>query len=388
IEAKRRELGEVRDAQGSGLPEFNRLSEELHGLAVNRRRFVDRDLEMFDIAYADQRFEFQDAKGKVERMMKDVYGKHKVVDWMAEMFDGCTPKPEELDKIGRLFFDANGLKAVNDLSGSHVKGDEYLKRIAEVFRREDSEAVIFLKTLGEDVELVPVLGGGDEYALLIKSDRALDVNDLEHATQLFQKEIAALDVGSLVDFNSKSVRKNFGEDEIPKGFVMQASASGGAATLGEGMRRAMKDRRPSKRLIGNETSAHEMYMKTVGGLWDEADSVAGEQKKTYKRELVSSLNEEQRFYSKVLKRTEEARQMEQRVNDLSEIVGHSDKYLDELAAVTGRGDVSIRTPERASDEDSIDMSVLGIDTLRARTKGVVEQARENLKRLREELGDG
>jgi GGDEF domain-containing protein len=330
IQEKQQHLVEQESAADTTPQHLRRLRAELQKLKKERDRFIDRELEMFNLSYADQRFEFIAEDGGSERLMKDVYGKAKVADWLEAMFKTDRVGSVELNCIGRLFFDANGLKAVNDLSGSHTKGDEYLKRIAQVFRSSDSNAVLFLKTLGQQVELVPVLGSGDEFALLIKSDRELEQVDLDHAVKLFQDEIEGLDVTDLVDFQQEDVRQKFAEGLIPKDFKMRASASGGAALLGSGLSHARIDHCPNKRLTGQEKDIREMYFKIIGGLWDEADARAVDQKMKYKKQLASSDEENDRFYSQVLKRTEEARQMEQEINDLSEVLTRVDRQLNEL----------------------------------------------------------
>ena len=357
--------------QGDGVAataNLDALRSELKQLVVDRERFIDRELEMFNLAYADQRFEFTSERGGIEHMMKDVYGKAKVADWLTEMFDESQPRIEELNKVARLFFDANGLKAVNDLSGSHAKGDEYLKRIAQVFRRGDSEAVLFLKSLGQKVEIVPVLGGGDEYGLLVRSDQELNQADLDCAVEMFRYEIETLQVNDLVNFQTKDIRDRFNDEQIPAGFEMRASVSGGAALLSDGLRRARLDRRPSKRLTGQETSAREMCFKILGGLWDEADYRADEQKKEYKNQLTLSEHEADRFYSKVLKRTEEARQLEQEASDAVEILERFDRSLNELALLCGLGSSS-------ADSTSVDVSILSIEMLRARASEIIKTAK-------------
>ncbi len=346
------------------------LEAELDDLFTKRDSFIERELQIFDLAYADSRFTFEAEDGQEELMMKDAYGKLKTIDWVKEMYEQGQVSPEEMDKVARFSFDANGLKAVNDLSGSHAKGDEYLKRLAEVFRDPNTEAATLLREMGA-TEVLPLLGGGDEYSIMVKSDRPLEAESLENVLNAYRNEIAKLDVSDLVDFSDPEVAKRAGLDDVSDDFKMRASASAAVATLGEGMRQAIIDRRERKRLTGNENYAEQMYAKIVGGLWDISDKRADDDKKEFKRQLASSAKSEDSVYSKVLKRTEEARNLERSINELNEKLGRQDRLLRDLAVGVG----GIGVDAKHADQET-DMSVLALDSLKRLVSNLIEEGSE------------
>lgn len=89
---------------------------------------------------------------------------------------------EQLEKIpppnlGVVFIDLNGLKMVNDQLG-HDAGDEYIKNLADVFRKHFRE---------EDIYRI----GGDEFVFLCPENRGAR----------FQKKSRAIESGSRLAFS-------------------------------------------------------------------------------------------------------------------------------------------------------------------------------------------
>lgn len=318
-----------------GRSEIRAYNQELLDAGVanpaKRAEFVEKKVVAYEQTYQDTRFEVGDG----EHMLNKSYAKEQGVSYLKELL-GDSPTPEDLKRIALLSFDANGLKAVNDLSGVHENGTEYLKRIAEVFHAKDSAEAKRLKELGID-EILPVMAGGDEYSVLLKSEKPIPPEAVEEALRMYDAAIQRLDVSDLVDFNDEgtllrylgysneragllsaderraaveSVRK-----EMPPDFKMRASASGGGATLYDGVLAAMEH--PSKALRADE-DFNAAVGKINGGMWDASDKAATENKLAYKESLRDSdASAADKFYSKVLARTTEARVLEAKIDAMA-----------------------------------------------------------------------
>lgn len=332
-----------------------------------RASTVSEKIRDYAVAYNENRFEGVGGK----KIRKEAYSKKQFGAWFQELLSE-SPKVEDLKKIARLSFDANGLKAVNDLSASHENGTEYLKRIAHVFDAEDSAERKRLEELGMK-DVLFTTGGGDEYSLLVRSEKPIDPKVLDEAVRLYEDAIARLDVSDLVDFDDPGVRLRYmgltrdqyemmseadrraldekTEKEIPKGFAMRASAAGGAATVYDGLVKAM--RHPSKPLT-EEDEYLASINKIMGGVWDASDEAAADGKAMFKAELRGAGGDpSDRFYSKVLARTTEARVLEEQVGELVDKNARLEKMqaeLDKLDELHEVGGVSFGEYKRLKEE--------------------------------------
>lgn len=328
------------------------------GLApADRADLVEERVTAIEQTYIDRRFTV-DGETYLPR---DVFSKERAIMWFKDLLDE-QPTPDDLKKIARLSFDANGLKAVNDLSGSHEKGTAYLQRIAQIFHasaREDHPIGKRLRQLGIR-EMIPVLGGGDEYSVIVKAEHPISPEVLDEATRLYEEAVAALEVDDLIDFNHEETQlrylgvsraeftsetpderaatlKKF-RDEIPEGFAMRASISGGGATLFEGFYSALKDPRAGKKIASADAYSR-VLEKIIGGLWDASDRVAIEHKVVFKEALREGSRED-RAYSMVLSRTTEVRVLEVRLEALSRDLAEAralDRDTEELEELLAKG---------------------------------------------------
>jgi GGDEF domain-containing protein len=312
---------------------------------AKRAELVEEKIVAFEQTYQDRRFT---VKGG-EHMLNKAFAKEQAVSYLKEIL-GDSPTPQDLKKVALLNADANGLKAVNDLSGSHERGTEYLKRVAEVFADDASPEAKRLKELGIDIVL-PVTAGGDEYSALLRSDRVITPEVMEEAIRLYDQAIQRVDVSDLVDFTEEATLLRYlgvseqqfglmkeeqrqkllddGRKEVPKGFKMRASASLGGATLYEGLLMAMEHQ--SKPLT-DEDDFSRAIDKIVGGMWDASDKAAMENKTTFKEGLRAEGSPEgDRFFSKVLARTSEARVLEAKLDAMTMELKKSETMESELA---------------------------------------------------------
>ncbi len=315
LEAGRREL------LGEGIPEAT--AERI----IARR--AEQEALTFREAFEDKRF----SVGKGERMPKDEYAKAEIQDEIDALF-GDEPKVEDLKKIARLSFDANGLKAANDLSASHEKGTEFLRRIAEVFHNPNGQTRKFLKEKGI-TKILATTGGGDEYGVMMIGEGPLPASVIAEAIKGFEDEVAALDVSDLVDFEDEGVLMRFGgvpesaamrmdkkdreaklkeiKSQIPQGAKFKATVSGGGATLADGLERALGE--SGDRGLKDEEEYRRALQKIMGGIFDAADENAVRAKNEFKAHLRESADKREQFYSQLLARTAEAREMERKITD-------------------------------------------------------------------------
>lgn len=299
-----------------------------------RAKFLARKAESFEQTYIDRRFTFEDG----QRALKDEFAKESAVMSLKELLDGEDLKLDTLGRVARFGFDANGLKAFNDLSGEHDIGTEYLKRIAEVLRCQPGPLRQRLEELGVK-DILPTTGGGDEYSVMVKADQPLAPEVLAELTELMEQAVSDIDVSDLIDFQNLDVQLRYlgiskreydGMDaarrqelqtrinkEITQGFKMRSSASGGAATLTDGLASAVEDPRGGKRLEDGDAYAVALR-KIVGGLWDASDRIAVENKTRFKESLrAAEASPDDKFYSRVLARTTDVRILEQKLDDLN-----------------------------------------------------------------------
>lgn len=337
-----------------------------------RMQYVESKISAFEQTYQDFRF----SVGKDEHMLKKEYAKEQAVDWLNEAL-GEKPGLEDLRKVALLNFDANGLKAVNDLSGSHEKGTEYLRRIAEIFHDQSSPEAAWLKNQGVK-DILPVTAGGDEYSVMIRADAPIDAKVVGQAVRMYEDAISRIDISDLVDFSREEAKLRFlgvsetlfeqmGETEraellsgfdkeMPAGFKMRASASGGGTTLYEGLLRAVEH--ATKPILASD-SFDRSVQKIMGGTWDAADKAAMETKIVYKEYLRTdnddendqrseSAKESDKFYSKVLARTSEARVLESKIEGMAKEIREARTMESELADL-----------DKLLDEGSIDDASYG-----------------------------
>lgn len=298
---------------------------------------AEKEALTFREAYEDKRF----TVGNNERMPKDAYAKAEIQDEMDKIFSN-KPKKEDLEKIARLSFDANGLKAVNDLTASHKKGDEFLRRIAKVFHDPEGPTRKWLKEKGV-TKILATTGGGDEYGVMLVADQPISKEVIDEAIRRFENEVSAIPVSDLLDVEDPEVILRIGnvpdseikrmskeeraakvkeikEKEIPEGFKFRATVAGGGATLAEGLKFALEEAKPDNRLYLDKDNYRRALEKIMGGIWDVADKKGADSKKTFKEMLNKSGDPKEKFYGLLLTRTAEEKRLAEENAKLSEEV--------------------------------------------------------------------
>lgn len=274
----------------------------------------------FDIVYEDHE----------EKISTVGFVKDRAIDCIDEVFQNPESSLEDLKKVALLSFDTDGLKPVNDLTASHTRGDEYLSLIAKVLHDPNSETNTWLREQGI-TEINPASGGGgDEFYVLIKSNRPIPPELLSEAITRFQNEIRLVDASHILDLTNPDIlnRAHFNPQDIPQEYRYHAGATVGAATLYDGLNRATIN---PKDFNGNLDYVRAIN-KIMGGMWDEADEQMTENKKR-KKELLrdeAKDNPETAFYLKLLARTDTQAQTEGENLRLQEQIAEQQTIIEKL----------------------------------------------------------
>ena len=225
---------------------------------------------------------------------------------------------ESLSKLGVLFFDINGLKAVNDING-HDAGDKYLETVVNVL--ENGKTSKILNKRGIDTFVTS--NGGDEFSVILDSKFELKKGSgealIEKILKKYQEEIKNSDCSELIDFKDDEVRKKFNDlsIEIPDNFEFSATASGGWSLLEEALDRVEEF---------DVENYHEILNNITGGMLDISDQRSIQNKEKMKKDLKNG-SEEERFLHKVLQRNESAMRAEKRIEELEKEIAQLKERL-------------------------------------------------------------
>ncbi|TSC58445.1 MAG: hypothetical protein Greene041619_669 [Candidatus Peregrinibacteria bacterium Greene0416_19] len=295
----------------------------------------------------ETRFRVKRPDGGEEQMLTKPHIRQMLRRYLREMVQG----KRAIDSVALLTFDANGLKTVNDITGSHDKGDQYLQRIAQTIF-DPPEAL--RKILPLDVEYTPATaGGGDEFFVLIatgnrqpladggnfleRRERADDL--LDEIVEVLEKGVFDLDVSDLLSFKGDDtavvpmlMRANgiTGEQyvqmteedraqivdaekaKLPENPVFRASMAGGSALPLQGFLQALQIKTAERRITGEESEA-DLTRLLMGGMMDYADRESGRHKEELKAEWGDG-NAWEKWYAELLMRTASERVQLQRIN--------------------------------------------------------------------------
>jgi GGDEF domain-containing protein len=286
--------------------------------------------------YEDPRFE----------MENKVYAKLQAIKMIDGIFNEENLTAESFRKIARISFDLNGLKAVNDLTGSHSQGDKYLKLIVNVLRGEKATAWLAQKGM----EAVITIDGGDEFGVILKSENEIDekeIND-EFIVGVIKKELWESEVSrDILDFNDVDVveayaglnrgdltAKTVEEREvileeirkgIPDGYFFRATISGGVVTLYESF---------AHMEIEAKDSYEKVLERAMGSLFDLSDKEMQIDKINFKINLAKSQDPHENFLLKVYSRTDSEK-------ELRNILDAYELFLRNVEEAVGEGTASV-----------------------------------------------
>ncbi len=225
----------------------------------------------------------------------------KLLQHLEKFFDNEPPEEDDLKKTARLFFDLDGLKAVNDLNSSHEQGNVYLKRVVNVL--VDKKLANEFKQMGLDISVYA--DAGDEFSVILKGDFDLAApmdqtgeSAIAYVNKRIKEQVASIKADDLIDFTNPDIRKKF-EDlgaVVPRDYKFKASIAGGGATLFDGL----------SGFAYESGLTFEQTLKRIMGKTLDLSNVEMVQNKTNdKKQLEQSLDEKDRFHLLVLYRNEE-----------------------------------------------------------------------------------
>jgi len=215
-----------------------------------------------------------------------------------------------------MFFDMNGLKAVNDLVG-HPVGDEYLRRVVQVFTNGKTTAGL----REQGINVFVAMNGGDEVVVVLSDDIDMGGPDgSSKALASYQTEVNNTDMSDLINFGKFEVREKFGGMAIPDDFQFTASVSAGAVTLQE--------------ILSNYKMNPDIdYKGNIYNLEHQFFTLSGERSQQNKDEFKYGLdngNQKERFLGALLKRTKESRELMERNYALDQQLAAARKRIRDL----------------------------------------------------------
>lgn len=249
------------------------------------------------------------------------YAKLQVVKMIVELFEKEDTDMESLKKIARVSFDLNGLKAVNDLTGSHEDGDKYLALMIATLKSEKATAWLTQRKM----DFIITADGGDEFGVILRSAEEIDVEEVseEFVSGIIKSELwESEEAKKILDFDNEEVvlayagiNKNdwVSKDEserkiilaeirkdIPDGYFFRAAVSGGVVTLYESIVYAK---------IKTNDSYEKVLGKVMGSLFDLSDKEMQADKVNFKANLAKSQDPYENFLLKVYSRTDSEKEL-------------------------------------------------------------------------------
>jgi GGDEF domain-containing protein len=304
-----------KDLRSSVQEKYERLQSYKLSDKIVIREIKDAVIEKIE-AYKDTRF-IESDNHRFDEITNGKYLRHElstIIDTViSEISAGdFTDGKIDLTKIkglGLLFIDLDGLKAVNDIAG-HNEGTEYLKRVLDVL--QNGTTTNALRARGINVHVGP--DGGDEFLVLFDDD--VNLTELEGGQiyidkirEAYTKEIHSINVTDLLNPNDPGIKKRLGK-EIPPNFEFTANASAGAATLIGVLEKIKED--------GSNYSAKKTEM--ISMLFKESGERELQNKNAFKKSLKESKDVNERYLSKVLKRTADVIILERKNEIKDEII--------------------------------------------------------------------
>lgn len=184
----------------------------------------------------------------------------------AELFsEGVPLEAEHTNSIGTIFFDLDGLKAINDRSlGGYEAGDKALYTMARALCDKNLKKW----AASQEIDLVPTHHHGDEFLLGIIGERDVDLTKIQdefigadgevvkgislikYIGEYVNKTIEESPVEEILDFSNPEQLNKFKDfkDGLPeelvldKDFKYKLSCSYGYTTLRDGIARIVKDK--------------------------------------------------------------------------------------------------------------------------------------------------
>lgn len=307
--------------------EFERMIKRLKKYGLKDKEIIQeikaRKREIKKIKYSDKRFDLAN---------KD-YLIYRLFSLIGKIIRKNNFKPEEFKKIGRLFFDLNGLKAINDLF-SHQTGDKFLKRIALTLKKGETT-----RWLRQKMKIKTLISseGGDEFGVLLVDKKPIDrivkirknnktkkVALIDLILDKYKNEIEKIDFSDIIDFQKKEIKDKIKNFLPPKGFKFKAILSGGRCTLYQAWEEAEKD------INFKKDSPLTIVKKIASSFFDLSDNEAKKDKKKLKEKISQSANPELKFLAIIYQRNRENWELEAENQKLKEKISSYQKIVSRI----------------------------------------------------------
>lgn len=271
------------------------------------------------------------------QMPNKSFSRLEAISSIDSLFENEEASIEDTKKVARISFDLNGLKAANDLNdGDHNFGDEYLRLASEAIK--SPKVIKMIEEKGLDDDFTISRDGGDEFGMILKSDKPITKEALEDIIKTIQDELwNSKKVPKILDMNSPKVLSNFTgkpveeiykynnigdfkeEHGIPRDFEYKGMISAGGSTLYE----SLLDEDSRKEEINSRDSYERILEKMMGGIFSTSDDLMKKDKNSFKERMAAGLmgkdieDEEERkkakeyglTLSRIYSRTEEEKKL-------------------------------------------------------------------------------
>jgi len=293
---------------------------------------IIRDAEIF---YKDHKFDIPNDRFLQREMMCDIVKVMKEIKG-SENYEEID---KEIDTLGMIFFDVDGLKAVNDKAeGGHSAGDLYLEKTSIVFTKGDTTK--WLEEQGYKV--IASHRSGDEFMCKISGESVNAVQDfkglngeqvndsiIHYAMIQFKKELQEIKTKDLFDFSKQEQRDEFEELEIPSDLEFKASMSGGVASLEDAL--AELQRKIENGEIENieDKDYDEILKLIVGIMFDASDKEMVKNKKEEKEGRENGTNE-QKLMERIYRAGRDEASLKKEVVSLKEEMKNNKELIEQL----------------------------------------------------------
>jgi GGDEF domain-containing protein len=260
--------------------------------------------------------------------------------------ESSDPK-DALRTLGLVMVDVDGLKGVKECIG-HYDTNRFVQYLSQNLTNTQGQAKQWAEQ-ERGIAVTPLVAGGDEFALLLKSKTPLDDGTLEEIIDRYEADVMAdPQLQNMVNFNSPTVLLNyagFNHTDRQEFFALPAaeqaaqltelrkalptkftpSVSCGAATLEEGMRWAL-EQQDHFRLTTEEQDFEEAGAKVFQGMFHLAEDRETIRKANYKLSIKETNPALHRFIT----RTGEMVKMEDRIAEARAMIADLLPRLSEI----------------------------------------------------------
>lgn len=226
------------------------------------------------------------------RLARKELSKYRLSQMVDRLAERETINIGDLQKLVRVAFDLNGLKAMNDIGG-HKRGDEGLNLFSTILR--EGRTTKWLESLGFVV--IPSAEGGDEFGLVISgldNDKVLSDQLVKEIVRQYREEVYATEAKHLVDLDDKDVRDRLHKTGFSKKQIKDLRAGQFKFKLSSSIGASRFDEALKETDLPTDSDYKSASRAIIGRMFDFADSRATSDKEQYKSGLERSKDPNER----------------------------------------------------------------------------------------------